>query len=248
MILGIMGGMGPAATCDLYRKITEYTHALTDQEHIHIVIDSNVQIPDRTQYICGVGEDPRIEMIRSVTRLEMLGAEYIAIPCNTAHYFYDDISRFTKAKLLHMIRETAGYAAKKYQGNKDYLLLATKGVYVSGVYKKAFSDYGLDIIEPDESDKQKIMGWIYKVKSGSFDISPLEYDALISIYLKYERMPVILGCTELPLLAERISASLEYIDPTSILAKRCVEIAESSKRNRTAEVEYAEQSAVEIED
>ncbi len=247
MILGIMGGMGPAATCDLYEKIIGFTSASVDQDHIHIIIDSNAQIPDRTQYICGGGEDPRIEMIRSVTRLEMMGAEYIAIPCNTAHYFYNDISRYTKAKLLHMIRETSEYAAKEFADQKDYLLLATTGVYISGVYKEAFKDYDLDITEPNEPDKQTIMKWIYKVKSGNFDIDCEEYASLIHKYLGDRKMPVILGCTELPLLARRMSTSIEYIDPTAILAKRCVEIAEGIKRSYGSENEYAEQSAVEIE-
>ncbi len=231
MILGIMGGMGPAATCDLYEKITEFTHAAKDQDHIHIVIDSNVQIPDRTQYICGNGEDPRIEMIRSAIRLEMMGADYIAIPCNTAHYFYDDIVKYTKVNLLHMIRETAESLSKTSPGNKDFLLLATEGVYASGVYKKVFMDYNLNIIEPTETDKQIVMSWIYKVKSGIFDVSPLEYETLINKYLMHKKMSVILGCTELPLLAEKIDTVIEYVDPASILAKRCVEIAEINKRN-----------------
>lgn len=229
MIIGIMGGMGPAATCDLFRKITEFTHAAKDQEHIHVVIDSNVQIPDRTQYILRGGEDPRIEMVRSAIRLEMMGAEYIAIPCNTAHYFYDDVAKYTRAKLLHMIRETAEFLANEYPGHKDFLLLATEGVYAAGVYRKVFADYGLNTIEPGDDDKKTVMDWIYKIKAGCYDISPAEYENLIKKYLINEKTPVILGCTELPLLAERMSAPIVYVDPTSILAKRCVEIAESSK-------------------
>ncbi|SHJ18350.1 cysteate racemase [Lutispora thermophila] len=224
MKLGILGGMGPAATCDLYRKITENTQATKDQEHIHVVIDSNAQIPDRTAYICGTGEDPRIEMIRSAIRLEMMGADYIVMPCNTAHYFYDDIKVYCKVPVLHMIRETAAFLKKNYPDDTEYLLLATEGTYTSGIYKNAFMEYGLDIIEPEQDDKKVVMNWIYNVKSGNFNISASEVKELINRYAKNKEMNIILGCTELPLMAEKVGAPEKYIDPELVLAKRCVEI------------------------
>lgn len=225
MILGIMGGMGPAATCDIYRKIIEATPASCDQEHLHIVIDSNSQIPDRTQYICGAGEDPRIEMVRSAIKLEMMGADYIIIPCNTAHYFYDDIAKYTKANILHMIRETAAYLKRTKPDEKEFLLLATSGTYRAGIYKKVFQEFGLGIIEPDETDAKTVMKWIYDVKSGVFDVSREEFKSLTDKYMPKREVPIILGCTELPLLAENISVRGECIDPVSVLARRCVELA-----------------------
>lgn len=107
MILGILGGMGPAATCNLFKKIVKSTNVIKDQDHIHIIIDNNTQIPDRTNYICSSGMDPRPEMIRSIIKLETMGASYIAIPCNTAHYFYEDLVKFTRSRILNMIYETA---------------------------------------------------------------------------------------------------------------------------------------------
>jgi aspartate racemase len=226
MILGIMGGMGPAATCDIYNKIIQLTPANCDQEHLHIVIDSNSQIPDRTRYICGNGEDPRIEMIRSAIKLEMMGADYIIIPCNTAHYFYDDVVKYTKAKVLHMIRETAAFLKKSKPDEKDYLLLATAGTYKAGIYKKVFGEFDLNIIEPDEDDIKIVMDWIYSVKSGKFDVSPEEFQHYVGRYMPDKEIPIILGCTELPLLADRIGVRSVCIDPVSILAKRCVEISQ----------------------
>lgn len=225
MILGILGGMGPAATSDIYRRIIELTPASKDQEHLHVIIDSNSQIPDRTQYICGTGEDPGIEMTRSAIRLEMMGADYIIIPCNTAHYFYDDIVKYTKAKVLHMIRETAVFLKKTRSDEREFLLFATAGTYMSGIYKKIFLEYGLKIIEPEKADAEIIMDWIYSVKSGKFDTSPLEFQTLAEKYMPCREIPIILGCTELPLLVEKIGVRCECIDPASILAKRCVEIA-----------------------
>lgn len=228
MILGILGGMGPAATCELYRKIIELTKASVDQEHIHILIDSNTQIPDRTSFICGKGKDPRIEMIRSAEKLEMMGADYIVMPCNTAHYFYNDIVKYTNAHLLNMIQETAEFSRVTYPGKKDFLLLATEGTYMSKIYTKIFSEEGLNIVEPGAEDKQKVMNWIYSVKSGNFDISIQEFEQLIQKYTLKDNIKTILGCTELPLLAKRLGVEEDYIDPAAILAKRCVEIAQSN--------------------
>lgn len=233
MILGIIGGMGPLATCDLFKTIIELTDAATDKDHLHIIIDNNTLIPDRTEFITGHGEDPRKEMISSAIKLETMGANYIAIPCNTAHYFYDDIVKHTKVKIIHMIEETAVFLNKTNTSNKDYLLLSTKGTYKSEIYKKTFKKFGLNILEPSESDKDIIMDWIYKVKSSKFEITLKEYESLIGKYRNSKNAPVILGCTELPILANAIGlAEEEYINPTLVLAKCCVEFAGKSLLKR----------------
>jgi aspartate racemase len=239
MILGILGGMGPEATCDLFKKIINLTYATNDQEHLHIIIDNNTNIPDRTQYIYGYGEDPRIEMIRSIIKLEAMGVDYIAIPCNTAHYFYDDIVKYTKVKIIHMIYETAFYLKNNYPDNKDYLLLATEGTYISGIYHKIFKEYDLKIIEPNDIDKQIIMNWIYKVKSSKIDITLAEFESLVNRYTKNTNIPIILGCTELPVLVDSLASTYnmkkEYIDPTLILARRCVELANKEIKGKLVE-------------
>lgn len=223
-----MGGMGPAATVDLFEKITNYSHAKKDQEHVHLVIDSNTNIPDRTAYITGSGANPIFEMVRSAIRLEMMGADYIVMACNTAHYFYDEISKYTRVPIINMINETAEYIVKAFPDSRSYLLLATEGTYLSGIYKNIFAEHKLDILEPDQKDKESVMNWIYKVKSGDFSVAPSEVETLISKYVRGCES-TILGCTELPLLAKKIGAPKQYIDPVSILAQRCVEMAEENK-------------------
>lgn len=224
MILGIVGGMGPLATCELFRKIIEFTDADKDQEHLHIIIDNNTKIPDRTDYILGKGEDPRTELIRSIIKLETMGVDYIAIPCNTAHYFYDDIVRYTKVKILNMIYETANFLKEKNPKDKDYLLLSTEGTYKAEVYEKTFSSLGLDVLIPNDEDKKTIMKWIYGVKSSEFNVSLGEFESLVNKYMKNKDIPIIIGCTELSVLVERIGLTKKYFDPMTILAKRCVEL------------------------
>ena len=224
MVLGVLGGMGPLATCYFFKKIIDLTKADKDQDHIHVVIDNNTNIPDRTDYILGKGEDPRYELIRSAIRLESMGADYIAIPCNTAHYFYDDIVKFTKAKVLNMIEEAAKYLKDNYGQYEDFLLLATEGTYKSKIYEKIFEKYNLNIIIPDDQDKKVIMGWIYGVKSSVFNVNSRDFEILIDKYVKDKHAPVILGCTELSTLADRVNLSREYVDPLLILAQRCIDL------------------------
>lgn len=224
MILGIVGGMGPLATCELFRKIIELTDADKDQDHLHIIIDNNTKIPDRTDYILDKGEDPRIEMIRSIIKLETMGVDYIAIPCNTAHYFYDDIKRYTKVKIINMIYETAYFLKENNSKDRDYLLLSTEGTYKAEIYEKTFNDLDLNILTPDDEDKKTIMKWIYGVKSSEFNISLQEFESLVNKYMKDKDIPIIIGCTELSVLVERIGLTKKYFDPMTILAKRCVEL------------------------
>src|SRR5699024_10166329 len=107
--LGILGGMGPLATVKLFEKIVSLTHANKDQEHIHTIIDSNINIPHRSRYILGNGDDPLNELIKSAKRLENAGADFLVMPCNTAHYFYDKIVAVMNIPFLNMIEETAKY-------------------------------------------------------------------------------------------------------------------------------------------
>ncbi|GMG95499.1 cysteate racemase [Tepidimicrobium xylanilyticum] len=229
MILGILGGMGPMATCQFFKYIIELTKAEKDQEHLHIIIDNNTNIPDRTAYILGRGEDPRLEMIRSVVKLESMGVDYIAIPCNTAHFFYEDLIKYTKVQILNMIEETARHVVIDKEENGDCFLLSTEGTYESKIYQSTFKSFGLNIIEPSQEDKKVIMQWIYRIKSSDFDISLEEFETFVNRYIKDENTPIIAGCTELSLLVDRLKPKRKYYDPMVILAKRCVELKEQVK-------------------
>lgn len=227
MNLGILGGMGPMATADFFRKVIETTESKSDQDHIHIFIDNNTNIPDRTSYIKNGGDNPKIEMRKSLIRLENMGADYIAIPCNTAHYFYDDIKDYIDKPIVHMIYETMYYAKSRFPKVEKFLLLATEGTYLGGTYENIFKSEGLDIITPDTEDKAKIMEWIYDLKGGQSKTSLDDIEGLCSKYVDLDQGGIILGCTELPILFQNIyGVNLRdtYIDPTLILAKKCVEL------------------------
>ena len=111
--IGIIGGMGPLATVDLFGKIVNLTDAKCDNDHIHILIDNNTYIPDRTSYILGDGKNPLDELVKSAKRLKDMGADFLVMPCNTAHYFYNDIINNVSIPFINMIEETASYINNK---------------------------------------------------------------------------------------------------------------------------------------
>ncbi|MFA6670735.1 MAG: amino acid racemase, partial [Bacillota bacterium] len=105
--LGVIGGMGPQATVDFFQKVLDNTKASRDQDHIHVIIDSNPKTPDRTEAILGVGESPLKTLVNSAVKFQLMGADLLAMPCNTAHYFYDDIVKFIDIPFINMIDEVS---------------------------------------------------------------------------------------------------------------------------------------------
>lgn len=215
--IGILGGMGPMATCDLMKKIIERTEASCDQEHFRICVDSNTNIPDRTAAILGNGEDPRPEMIKSAIRLQAMGAEVLIIPCNTAHYFLDDVAKSVEIPFVHMPRETAKVLSA--QGVRAAAVLATDGTIQSGIYDRELKNLDITPIHPDPDDQKTIMSLIYDyVKAGKDYPYPEKLVALQEKLMQQGAQAMILGCTELPLAFAKQELLLPAVDPTDILA------------------------------
>jgi len=137
-IIGILGGMGPEATIDLFYKIIKFTPAEKDQEHLRIIIDNNPKIPDRTNAILGTGKDPLPELITTAKNLEKAGADFIIMPCNTAHYFISKIQKNISIPILNMIQETANDVKRVFPDFKKVCLFASKGTYKTKLYNTFF--------------------------------------------------------------------------------------------------------------
>ncbi|WP_404987602.1 cysteate racemase [Clostridium culturomicium] len=228
--IGIIGGMGPMATIDLYRKIIEVTPANSDNDHIHVVIDSNTLIPDRTAYILGKGEDPAMEMIRTAISLENMGADFLIMACNTAYYYYDRIIPFIKIPMLNMIDETVKEIAKLKMNTVG--LLATDGVLASKVYEYKLNEYEINIIKPSEEGQKVVMDLIYNgIKASDFSLDISRFRTVIEELYFSGAETLILGCTELPIAFERFSLKGNAIDPTKILAEKAVQFAFNNKNN-----------------
>ena len=220
--IGILGGMGPLATCDLFSKIIQITDASCDQEHVRICIDNNTEISDRTNAIIRHGKDPVPEMVKSAVRLQSFGADVLIMSCNTAHYFYDRILPFVDIPFLSMIDETA--KAISDRGLRKIGLLATDGTLQTAVYEKAFKKRGISIVVPPPENQVHIMDLIYNgVKAGNKEIDTKPTKKTIEDLFRKGAQTLVLGCTELPVAFDLYGFDYPKTDPTLILASRAVQ-------------------------
>ena len=221
--IGILGGMGPLATADLYRKIIERTRADRDNEHIRVYIDGNAAIPDRTAAILHGGEDPVPEMLSALRHLEACGADCIIMPCNTAHYFLPRLREQTALPILDMQRITAAVCRERFPG-KTAAILATDGTVQSGLYDRALDAEGVRWMHPGEYEQKTLMHLIYDVVKASRPMEPEKerWDAILDTLRGQGADLFILGCTELPVLAGVLPSEGPFLDPTDELAKAAI--------------------------
>lgn len=221
--IGILGGMGPLATTDIFTKIVNLTKAERDTEHIRIFIDNNPYIPDRTAAILSGGIDPVPQMADSLKRLEKCGADCIIMTCNTAHFFLPKLQELTDIPFISMLSATAEAAFKRFP-NKKAAILATRGTLSSKLYDNALSEFGVDFITPNEKETEAVMRVIYDGVKASAPAEFYRDDMMSVINGLYERGAdyFILGCTELPIAADLLGIRDPFIDSTTELAKAAI--------------------------
>lgn len=222
-ILGILGGMGPLATADLFRKIVNLTDAACDGDHIRILIDSNTDIPDRTAAILAGGKDPVPAMYEALRNLEQAGADCLVMPCNTAHYFLPRLRTMTALPFLSMPEATAKACAAQFPG-KTAAILATKGTLSTGLYQEVLAAHAVPCLVPGAHEQDALMRIIYQGIKANRETSFYREDMVrVLRTLSMEGADYfILGCTELPLAIQRLNLSIPMVDPTAELAKAAI--------------------------
>lgn len=216
--LGIIGGMGPAATVMMFQELVERTCAARDQEHLDILIYNHASIPDRTEAIASGHAEELIRCLRADAQmLERCGAGVIAIPCNTSHRFYDDIQSAVSIPVLNMIGETVARLRRDHPSVQKVGILATDGTVNTGLYHKACAEAGIDCITPPPEVQRIVMRIIYEqIKAG--ESGNLEDFELIDRFLKKEGCEAaILACTELSVFRSRHELSRFYVDAMTAL-------------------------------
>ena len=222
--IGIIGGMGPLATCDFFEKIIRMTDAAKDCEHIPILIDCNPRIPDRVAAILHGGTDPVPEIVKSGKRLIDAGAEILLMGCNTAYYFYSRVASELSVPLIHMPRETARGAAR--MGLKKVGLMATDGTVASGIYATELEKAGVKLAVPDAAGQRAVMEMIYDgIKAGNSDIDPAGFRNAVEQLMAEGAEAVILGCTELPIAFHLYNINAPWLDPAVFAAEAAVTMA-----------------------
>lgn len=226
--IGILGGMGPEATAELFNRIIDNTPARGDKDHVNIVIINDPQIPDRTKYLLGRGENPIPKLVENLHKLKLAGADVAVIPCMTAHAFISDLQQVSPIPIINAIYLVDKYLNTNHPGLNGIGLLATKGSYKSKVFQSHLSN---EVVIPNNTDQDALMEVIYGtngIKAGNTNLGQVK--KIINIIEKLGNIEaVIAGCTELSLVMQQSSISIPIIDPVTVLAKHIVKLGRGIK-------------------
>ncbi len=227
-IVGVLGGMGPEATVDFFAKVIALTAAKRDQNHLRIIIDNNPKIPDRTEAILTKDDTLVPVLVETAKNLEKAGVDFIVIPCNTVHYFYDDLIKEVAVPVLHMIREVTNAIKTSLPNCKRVGLLATTGTVNSSLYQKECQKAGIEVLVPDSQGQAEVMEAILEIKGGSSKDSARK--AILrkaNQLLERQAEALILGCTDIPLVIKVNDFPVPVFDSNWVLAETTVKFARS---------------------
>ena len=196
-VVGVLGGMGPAATADFFQKLIQATPARGDQDHLKVLIFSNPHVPDRTAAIRGEGASPLPALVAGAETLISAGADFLTIPCVTAHFFFDDLQRAVKIPILHMIHEMVASVSTERPTLRRFGLLATSGTLMTHLFENMCEPQGYTILTPEaEVQASRVMEAVYAVKNGESLERPrrLIHEAAIHLCGRGAEA-IIAGCT-----------------------------------------------------
>jgi aspartate racemase len=227
--VGIIGGMGPEATLDLMRRVLAKTPAQRDQDHIHLIVESNPKIPSRIAHLIeGTGADPTPELVRIAVNLQRAGAQALAIPCNTAHAYAHSIRRAVSIPLLDMVQLTVDQIVSTQIATQPRIarvgLLASSAVLATGLYAKSFASHGIQVVHPERQDE--VMSLIKAVKCGDTGAKIQAALARAALDLANHTDVLLVGCSELSVIAGGITAP--FVDSLDVLAQAIVSFATSA--------------------
>jgi len=226
--IGVLGGMGPAATAHFMERLVVLCAAERDQDYPPTLAYSASQIPDRTTHLVDGGADPTPALQAAARVLQEGGAGVIAIPCNTAHAYLAAIRAAVDVTVLDMIDLAASTIAASYPGATVGVLAAT-GTVRLGLYQEALRAKGQSVEQPDDELQEQVMAAIREVKGGGSG-RDRRLDHAIEVLRGRGAEVLVLGCTELPLAVDSANTAIPVVDATDVLARACLEWAGGAVR------------------
>jgi aspartate racemase len=224
--IGVLGGMGPEATSYFYGLIIEHTEASTDQEHIKVIIYSNPEIPPRTDAIQNKGPSPTPLLVEGFNRLRDAGADFVVMPCVTAHYFYPEVKEQVDIPFIDLLEESVKWALKEVPELRKAGLVASTGTVESGLFPNAFVQSGIQIITPEQEEQIRVMEAIFGprgIKAGfTTGFSKESLITISKVLIARGADAIIAGCTEVPLVLKDQDLPVPLIEPLRITAKACI--------------------------
>ena len=227
LIIGVIGGMGPAATIDFMAKVLRHSQASAscEQDNVRMIVDSNPALPDRNAAIARTGPSPALELTRMARGLDIAGADFLVMPCNAAHAFADAVIGATPLPFLHLIEEAVDAVTEDHPAARRIGVLAVSGAVHARLYEKALEARGLEPIVPDPDQRARFMDAIWRIKAGALDEAREGVRAAADQLIAQGAEVIVAGCTEVPLVIQPGDLPVPLIDATDVLAARAVAVA-----------------------
>ena len=224
--IGILGGMGPEATLNCFSRIISSTPAKNDQEHLRVIIDSNPKVPDRTAAIIAEGESPVPVLVAGCRALQQAGADFIIIPCVSAHFFLDELPQQITLPILSIFDVVAETIIRDHAEIKTVGLMGTTGTITGGLFQKRLAADNIKTIVPAETQQAKVMAAIYDIKNSQPARSRAQITsdliATAENLITTGARGIVAGCTEIPLALNQEHLSVPYFDALTILARAAI--------------------------
>ena len=221
--VGVIGGMGPEATVEFLRRVVMRTPARDDADHLHILVDNNPKIPSRiAALIDGTGEDPAPTLCRMAQGLQDQGADFLVMPCNTAHHYLPAIAASVRIPVLDMVQLSI---ARLAGGPRRIGMLASPAVRMVGLYKARLEQAGLDALFPDAPHEARLLEVIKAVKAGKHGAGQQDDYGAVARHLRQARAEALLiACTELSVLSPP-DLGLPVVDTLDVLVDATITTA-----------------------
>lgn len=227
-VVGILGGMGPEATIDIFTDIVKHTKIENDNDHLRIIIDNNPKLPSRQDAILQGTENPGPAMASTAQNIEKAGADFIIIGANTAHYFYPYVKDAVNIPVLHIIGETVLATIDTVNGIKKVGVLATKGAMKTGMFQEAFKEVGITVTDVPEHILTLVHSAVFAFRSEGLNESNLAMmKKAVSFLIENGAEAIVMGCTEIPLILKDQETDVPFINPNDVIAEVAVKYAKN---------------------
>lgn len=225
--IGVLGGMGPAATIQFQQRLLDATQVNSDDGHIPLLIDMNPQVPSRIDYLLhGCGQSPGPTLAKMAQGLERNGADVIVMPCCTAHYFADHIERSISVPFINMVQLSLQKIARITKKNSRLGVLASPAAAKTGLFERQLAQHDLTAHYPTDTDS--MLKTIESIKKSG----PCEADIEI-VQCAVDEMTeqgiaaIFVGCTEFSLIAKQLNSELLIVDALDVLTQHITELSVS---------------------
>ena len=224
-IVGIIGGMGPEATVDLMQRVINATPAKDDSDHIRMLVDNNPKIPSRIKALIEkTGESPGPCMAGVARGLEKQGADFLVIPCNTAHHYYKDVVDAVNVPVLNLCELTSNHVKKALPNVRRVGLLSSSALQLIHLYEPWFERFDTQVLYPEGDNQQAVMDLIRAVKANRHTQEQLDaYNKAARDLEDQGAECLIVACTELSVIGNKLRTSLPVFDASELLAQKIVQ-------------------------